>query len=83
MKPKTARKILKWILLVAGGLAATAVFPMAMPTDWMEAANGWLGLGPLPPLAADGVPHALARSRTDSRIPSSKGGDGPPPADRT
>ncbi len=46
MKPETARKILKWILLVAGGLAATAVFPMAMPTDWMEAANGWLGLGP-------------------------------------
>lgn len=46
MKPEKARTILKWILLVAGGLAATAVFTMAMPTDWMEWANDWLGLGP-------------------------------------
>ncbi len=46
MRPETARKILKWILIVGGGLAATAVFPMAMPTDWMAATNDWLGLGP-------------------------------------
>ncbi len=46
MRPEKARKILKWILIVAGGLAATAVVPMAMPTDWMEATNDWLGLGP-------------------------------------
>ncbi len=46
VKPETARTILKWILLVAGAMAATAVVPMAMPTDWMEWANDWLGLGP-------------------------------------
>ncbi|MCP4205296.1 MAG: hypothetical protein GY769_25580, partial [bacterium] len=46
MRPEKAQTILKWILLVGGGLAATAVFPMAMPTDWMEWTNDWLGLGP-------------------------------------
>ncbi len=46
MRSEKAQKILKWILLIGGGLAATAVVPMAMPTDWMEAVNDWLGLGP-------------------------------------
>ncbi len=46
MRPEKARKILKWLLIVLGGFAVTAIFPMAMPTDWMEAINDWLGLGP-------------------------------------
>jgi hypothetical protein len=48
MKPKTAEKILFWLLIVMGGLAALAVVPMVMPTDWMEATNDWLGLDPFP-----------------------------------
>ena len=46
MRPERARNVLKWLLLIGGGLAATAVFAIVMPTDWMEAANDRLGLGP-------------------------------------
>ncbi len=46
MRSDKAQKILKWLLIVVGGLTATAIFPMVMPTDWMEATNDSLGLGP-------------------------------------
>ena len=46
MRPETARTVLKWLLRIGGGLAATAVFAVVMPTDWMEATNDWVGLGP-------------------------------------
>ncbi len=48
MKPDTALKVLAWLLVVMGGLACLAVIPMVMPTDWMVAANDWLGLEPFP-----------------------------------
>lgn len=48
MTSSRAEKLIKWLLLVAGGMAATAVVPMVMPTDWMEAVNDRLGLGPFP-----------------------------------
>ena len=46
MRPERAQSVLKWLLLIGGGLAATAVFAIVMPTDWMAAANDRLGLGP-------------------------------------
>ncbi len=46
MKPNTAAKALSWLLIVMGGLAMLAVVPMVMPTDWMEAVNDSMGLGP-------------------------------------
>ena len=47
MKPETAEKSLKWLLLVLGGLATTAVVPMVMPFSWMQRVNDALGLSPL------------------------------------
>jgi hypothetical protein len=47
MRAETAEKILRWLLLVLGGMAATAVVPMVMPFGWMQAANDALGLAPL------------------------------------
>lgn len=46
MTPSLAEAILKWLLLAMGAMALTAVVPMVMPTEWMEATNDWLGLGP-------------------------------------
>ena len=46
MKPNTAAKALSWLLIVMGGLAMLAVVPMVMPTNWMEAVNDSMGLGP-------------------------------------
>ncbi len=48
MKPKTAERILYWLLIVMGGMAASAIVPAAMPTRFMVAINDWLGLGPYP-----------------------------------
>ena len=39
--------ILKWLLIILGGLAATAVVPMVMPFAWMQSLNDSLGLEPL------------------------------------
>jgi len=47
MRAETAEKILKWLLVVLGGLAATAVVPMVMPFAWMQGANDALDLAPL------------------------------------
>lgn len=47
MRPETAEKALKWLLVVLGGMAATAVVPMAMPFAWMQRVNDALGLAPL------------------------------------
>jgi uncharacterized BrkB/YihY/UPF0761 family membrane protein len=47
MEATRAEALLKWLLLVLGGLAALAVLPAAMPFAWMQAVNDWLGLEPL------------------------------------
>ena len=47
MRPATAEKLLKWLLVVLGAMAATAVVPMVMPFAWMQRANDALGLAPL------------------------------------
>lgn len=47
MRPESAETGLKWLLLVLGGMAATAVVPMVMPFAWMQRANDALGLEPL------------------------------------
>lgn len=40
-----AEAILRWLLLLMGGMAMLAVVAMVMPTDWMEAGNDAMGLG--------------------------------------
>ncbi len=47
MRAETAERVLKWLLFVLGGMAATAVVPMVMPFAWMQRANDALGLAPL------------------------------------
>ena len=47
MRAEVAEKVLKWLLVVLGALAATAVVPMVMPFAWMQSVNDALGLGPL------------------------------------
>jgi hypothetical protein len=47
MRPEKAEKILKWLLVVLGGMASTAVVPMVMPFAWLQGANDALGLAPL------------------------------------
>ena len=47
MRADKSEKILKWLLIILGGLAVTAVVPMVMPFAWMQGANDALGLAPL------------------------------------
>lgn len=47
MRAETAEKVLKWLLVVLGALAATAVVPMVMPFAWMQSVNDAMGLEPL------------------------------------
>ena len=47
MRTERAEIVLKWLLVVMGGLAATAVVPMVMPFSWMQSVNDSLGLEPL------------------------------------
>ena len=47
MRAETAEKVLKWLLLILGGLTATAVVAMVMPFAWMQSVNDSLGLEPL------------------------------------
>jgi hypothetical protein len=47
MRAHNAERMLTWLLRFLGGLTLLALFPMVMPTDWMSAANDWLGLEPL------------------------------------
>ena len=47
MRAETAEKVLKWLLVILGGLAATAVVPTVMPFAWMQSVNDSLGLEPL------------------------------------
>ncbi len=42
------------ILRVLGIIVLCALFPVVMPTRWMEAINQWLGLGELPDTAIVG-----------------------------
>lgn len=46
MTSATAEKVLKWLLLSMGGLTCLAFVAVIMPTDWMEAGNDAMGLGP-------------------------------------
>ena len=47
MRPELAKSVLKWLLLVLGAIAASAVVAMVMPFTWMQVGNDWLGLAPL------------------------------------
>lgn len=47
MQAATAERVLTWLLRFLAGLTLSALVPMVMPTDWMAAANDWLGLEPL------------------------------------
>jgi hypothetical protein len=47
MRAEKAETILKWLLIILGGMAATAVVPMVMPFAWMRGVNDALGLVPL------------------------------------
>ena len=47
MRAETVETILKWLLFVLGGLAASAVVPMVLPFAWLQAANDALGLASL------------------------------------
>ncbi|MFQ5350126.1 MAG: hypothetical protein ACE5EG_06770 [Thermoanaerobaculia bacterium] len=47
MRSETAERVLKWLFIALGGLAATAVVPMTMPFAWMQAVNDAIGLEPL------------------------------------
>ncbi len=46
MSPTTAERVLRWLLVAGGVVMLVALIPMVMPTDWMEAVNDELGLGP-------------------------------------
>ena len=59
MRAEKAEKILKWLLVILGCLAATAVVPMVMPFVWMQGVNDALGLAPL---ADTPLTQYLARS---------------------
>lgn len=47
MQPDRAERALAWLLRILAALTLLALVPMVMPTDWMAAANDWLGLAPL------------------------------------
>ncbi len=47
MRAETAERVLKWLLVVLGCMASTAVVPMVMPFAWMQGVNDALGLAPL------------------------------------
>ncbi len=47
MGAQKAERILKWLLVILGGMAATAVVPLVMPFAWMQRVNDALGLAPL------------------------------------
>lgn len=42
------RRILVWLLRLAGGFTVTAFLAMFLPTDWMATTHRWLGLGDFP-----------------------------------
>lgn len=48
MSAQTAEKVLRWVLVVLGAMAALAIVPAVMPTAWMEATSVWIGVEPLP-----------------------------------
>ena len=55
----TAEKALVILLRFNAVLLLTALFPMVMPFEWMDAAHRWLGMGELP---AGPIVGYLARS---------------------
>ena len=48
MTRSRAEKSLRWLLTLMGATAVLAFVAVVMPTDWMESANDFLGLGPFP-----------------------------------
>lgn len=48
MRPRTAQRVLAWLLYAMGAMAVCAIFAVVMPTSWMAAAADRLGVGPLP-----------------------------------
>jgi len=48
LTPETARKILKVLLLLTGGILITAFVAVVLPVEMMAAGHEWLGLGEFP-----------------------------------
>ncbi|MGQ0763379.1 MAG: hypothetical protein ACT4OT_15390 [Acidobacteriota bacterium] len=40
-----SRRLLAWLLRVAGGFEILAFFAVIMPRSWMEVSHAWLGMG--------------------------------------
>jgi hypothetical protein len=40
-----SRRLLAWLLRIAGGFELLAFFAVVMPRSWMEATHAWLGMG--------------------------------------
>jgi hypothetical protein len=40
-----SRRLLAWLLRIAGGFELLAFFSVVMPRSWMEATHAWLGMG--------------------------------------
>ena len=59
MRSETAERTLTWLLRLNGGLAATAIFAVFFPTDWIDTGSRLAGLGPFPDTA---LTQYLARS---------------------
>jgi hypothetical protein len=43
-----SRRLLAWLLRVAGAFELLAFFAVIMPRSWMEVSHSWLGLGVMP-----------------------------------
>ncbi len=48
MKPETATRVLRWLMIAMGVVGLLAVFAVVMPTSWIEAATEACDLEPLP-----------------------------------
>lgn len=41
----TSRRLLAWLLRIAGAFEILAFFAVVMPRSWMEVTHAWLGMG--------------------------------------
>ena len=44
-----SRRLLTWLLRLAGVVEILAFFAVVMPRSWMEVSHEWLGMGEMPP----------------------------------
>jgi len=43
-----SRRLLAWLLRLAGAFEILAFFAVVMPRSWMEVSHAWLGMGVMP-----------------------------------